>query len=66
MTLLKTSAICASASILSYLWVVIRGDIVCPGDLSACLIGIFFLLGLAATVSSVLGILRRRQKTISN
>jgi hypothetical protein len=66
MTLLKTSAICASGSGLSYLWVVVRGDVVCPGNLSACLIGAFFLFGLAAVVCLILGLVRRRHKTISN
>jgi uncharacterized membrane protein len=66
MTLLKTSAICASVSVLCYLCVVVRGDIMCAGDVSACLIGAFFLLGLAAIVCLILGLVRRRRKTISN
>jgi hypothetical protein len=66
MTLLKTSAICASVSVLCYLGAVVRGDMMCPGDFSACLIGAFFLLGLAAIVCLILGLVRRRHKPIPN
>lgn len=66
MTLLKTSAICVSVSVLSYLGVIVRGDVVCPGNFSACLIVAFFLFGLAAVVCLILGLVQRRHKIISS
>ena len=66
MTLLKTSAICASVSVLSYLWAIICGDYACPSNFSALLIGTFFLFGLASVVCLILGLVRRKHKTIPN
>ena len=42
MTLLKTSGVCASASVFSLLPVFVQGDGVCPGYLSTCFIAAFF------------------------
>jgi uncharacterized membrane protein len=66
MTLLKASGLCALASVLSYVSVIIRGDLSCPGALSECLSGMFFLFGLAALLCFVLAVVRRKQRASSN
>ncbi|MDW5266599.1 MULTISPECIES: hypothetical protein [Acidobacteriaceae] len=54
---LKISGICAIASVLSYLWAIVRGDVVCAGDFTACLILAFAVFGLAAIIFLVIGII---------
>jgi hypothetical protein len=65
MTPLKLSGICASVSVLSYAWALLRGDLICAGEFTACLIGAFFLFGLGAIVFLILGLVRRRHKPAS-
>ncbi|HZY63833.1 MAG TPA: hypothetical protein VFE38_15035 [Edaphobacter sp.] len=54
---LKISAICATASVVSYLWVIIRGDAICASDFTACLIVAFAGFGLAAIIFLIVGII---------
>lgn len=63
MTALRMSAWCAGASVLSYLVALLRGDLVCAGEITATLIGCFFLFGLAAIVLLIIGIVRRLRTT---
>lgn len=58
------SGLLISASILCYLGVIVRGDGICPGNFSACLVGGFFVFGLAAIVCFIIGLVRRTRKNV--
>ena len=57
------SAWCSGASVISYLVALLRGDLLCAGEITAIFIGCFFLFGLAAVVLLIVGIVRRLRTT---
>jgi hypothetical protein len=57
---------CAGTSALCYAFAMLRGDLICAGDLTGALIGGFFLFAIAAVVFLVIGFVQKMRRRPSS
>jgi hypothetical protein len=62
----KLSKICLAASVLSWIGVVWRGDLMCASTATTLLVLAFLAFGLAAVVLFIMGIIQENRRTPEN